>query len=43
METTVGTKSSEFDKLQANLAPPRDLDLLRMKIQEELKFHINRK
>ena len=30
-------KAAEFDKLQANLAPPRDLDLLRMKIQEELE------
>jgi coiled-coil domain-containing protein 41 len=30
-------KAGEFEKLQSKLAPPRDLDLLRMKIQEELE------
>ena len=36
-------KAAEMDALQAKLAPPRDLDMLRIKIQEELELPHQRK
>ena len=36
-KTELTTKQREFEKLQQSLQPPRDLQLLRIQIQEELE------
>jgi hypothetical protein len=35
-KTQLDEKALEFERLQERIAPPRDLDMLRIKIQEEL-------